>query len=67
MKMKNLTSLTLPSTLTSIGECAFDECDNLKEITFNGTVEQWNAIEGSDFKNYSTKPVVHCSNGDVTY
>ncbi|MBE7082899.1 MAG: hypothetical protein E7378_04450 [Clostridiales bacterium] len=46
--LKSITTVTLPSSLTSIGEIAFDACDSLETIKFNGTEEQWNAIEGID-------------------
>jgi len=40
-----LASITLPETLTYIGERSFAVCPTLKEIQFEGTTEQWNAIE----------------------
>ncbi len=36
-------SLTLPSTLTKIGQFAFRNCD-IDDIYFGGTVEQWKAV-----------------------
>lgn len=35
--------ITLPKTITSIGNYAFAYCD-LKRIKFNGTIEQWNNV-----------------------
>lgn len=32
---KNLTSITIPSSIKSIGDAAFSGCENLKEITIN--------------------------------
>ena len=42
----NLTSITIPDTVKSIGEYAFLACDNLKTIIFEGTQDQWNSIVG---------------------
>ena len=41
----NLASVVIPESVTRIGEEAFGYCARLESITFNGTVEQWNAIE----------------------
>ena len=34
---KGLTSITIPSSVTSIGESAFRDCDRLTEVNFNAT------------------------------
>lgn len=59
----NLTSVTLPSSIRSIGS-AFD-CPNLKEITFLGTVEQWNAIDKSELWSWPWEIAVICTDGRV--
>ena len=59
---KNLTSVTIPVSVTSIGSNAFYECENLAEIQFEGTKEQWNAIEGSDKTGI---PGIRCSDGHI--
>ena len=59
---KNLTSVTIPVSVTSIGSNAFYECENLSEIQFEGTKEQWNAIEGSDKTGI---PGIRCSDGHI--
>ena len=41
---KYLTSVTLPSSVTSIGKNAFSGCDQLQKIAFGGTEDQWNAL-----------------------
>ena len=35
----------IPSSVTSIGDYAFYDCNKLKEVNYQGTVEQWNKIE----------------------
>ena len=59
---KNLTSVTIPVSVTSIGNSAFYGCENLSEIEFEGTKEQWNAIEGSDKIGI---PGIRCSDGVI--
>ena len=59
---ENLTSVTIPASVTSIGWKAFLECTNLSEIQFNGTKEQWNAIEG---RNNIGIPGIRCSDGVI--
>ena len=41
----NLTSITIPNSVTSIGDYAFEDCDNLKTIYFNGTKDQWKQVK----------------------
>ena len=40
-----VTSITFPSTLTSIKKYAFTQCDSLTDIYFIGTEEQWRSIQ----------------------
>ena len=45
----SLKKILLPSTLKEIsGYAVLGLCFSLEEIVYNGTVEQWNAIEKSD-------------------
>ena len=41
----SLTSITIPNSVTSIGAYAFHYCKSLETITFQGTEEEWGAIE----------------------
>ena len=43
-----LTSITIPDSVTSIGYNAFRNCTGLTSIKFNGTIEQWNALSKVD-------------------
>ena len=38
---RNLTSVTIPSSVTSIGAYAFFDCDSLKNVYYGGSKEQW--------------------------
>ena len=50
----NLQSITIPDGITVIGNGAFAYCENLQTIIFNGTFEQWDAIEkGKDWDAYT--------------
>ena len=63
---KSLTSIEIPDSVTSIGGSAFSNCRALTSITFNGTVEEWNAIEKGEYWNYNVPATyVECSNGKV--
>ena len=48
----NLTSVTIPDSVTSIGSYAFYGCSSLTSIKYRGTEEQWNAISKGSSWNY---------------
>lgn len=39
-----LTAVSIPETVTEIGDCAFAQCEHLDQIHFQGSKEQWEAI-----------------------
>ena len=62
----NLTSLTIGNSVTDITFDAFDFCESLINISFNGTIEEWNAIESYLWAlNIPAKKVV-CLDGEVS-
>ncbi len=64
---KDLISITMPSSVASIGKYAFCHCENLTSITFCGSMEQWGAIEkGSEWNSYIPIFTVHCTDGDIS-
>lgn len=61
-----LTSITIPDSVVFIDNNAFYHCSGLTDITFNGTQEQWNAIEkGGSWNNFTGEYTVHCTDGDI--
>lgn len=61
---KSLASVTISDDVTRIGVSAFEGCTNLSTISFEGTVEQWNAItQGTDWSKSVLATEVICSDG----
>ena len=61
-----LSSVTLPLSVTEIGEMAFGYCTNLSTINYAGTKTQWASItKGNNWNDHVPAIVVHCSDGDV--
>lgn len=63
----SLISISIPHSITMIkGTYVFFNCTSLQTITYNGTVEEWNAIEKVDNWNAGAPDImVTCSNGSV--
>jgi hypothetical protein len=63
----SLTSITIPDSVTSIGNDAFAYCTSLTSITYGGTKAQWQAISKGSYWNYYTGSyTIHCTDGDVS-
>ena len=64
--LPKLESVTLPDKIQKISVCAFYNSPKLTEIIFEGTVEQWNAIEKEDGWDYGAADfTVRCSDGEI--
>jgi hypothetical protein len=58
--------LTIGNGVTSIGQWAFNGCNNIKNIYFDGTLEQWNTItKPTVLINTDIDYTIHCTDGDI--
>lgn len=73
----NLKSLTIPQSVSMIYHSAFWNAYNLKDIYYQGTIEQWLAInkeggvfadnnENASWDAFTGDYTVHCIDGDIT-
>jgi len=66
---RSLKSITIPISVTKIEIGAFSFCQELKEIHFEGTKEQWNAISKEEDWNEKTGGyrgyTVYCTDGNI--
>ncbi len=64
-----LETVTLHKTLKAIHRGAFEKCASLKNIFFDGTVTEWQALvfdkNGDRWDIDSCNYIVHCSDGEV--
>ena len=57
-----LTTLKIPSSIESISDLTFSRCENLKDIIYMGTREQWNSVYSSVLRDTAKLPYsIHCS------
>ena len=59
---RQLTTVTIPAGITSIGKTAFYGSP-LTDIRFQGTIEQWNEIAIDGWNGNLTYAAIHCSDG----
>ena len=63
---ESLQSITIPASVTSIGSWAFYYNLSLFNITFKGTVEQWNTIEKADnWDELAGNYNIYCTDGMI--
>ena len=62
---KGLTSITLHINTWWLGEHAFLGCSNLTDVYYEGTLEQFAAIQINGTDTYTF--IIHCTNGDRTW
>ena len=66
-KNKDITTLTIPKSVTSIETNVFRSCTNLTTIYYEGTVEEWQAVEKAQYWCYqSGATYVQCSDGQAS-
>lgn len=62
----NLVKAIITTDVTSIEHFAFDGCTSLTNITYSGTISQWNSIsKGYNWNSNTGNYIVHCTNGDI--
>ena len=65
-RCKSLASVEFGEGLTEIGNQAFLGCKSLTEIKYNGTMQQWEAVEKGKDLNYGiSATIVKCTDGEV--
>lgn len=57
----SLTSVTIPSSVTSIEYSAFDDCSSLKDVYYGGTKAQWEQINIGSYNAYLENAKIHFS------
>lgn len=64
---EDITHVTIPKSVTFIAVWAFYNCSNLANITYTGTMEQWNSIELEDkWNRHCPEITVTCTDGTIT-
>lgn len=59
---ENLTSITIPSSVTSIGMMAFYNCEKLTDVYYAGSQNEWDVIEIGDDNDPLRKSIIHFEN-----
>lgn len=54
-----LDSVTVPASITNIGKFAFDSCDNLTDVYYGGTKEQWQKISIGEYNEPLLNATIH--------
>lgn len=58
-KCTSLKTIKIPATVTSIDQRAFSYCSRLSDVYFNGTSEQWDAVEFGANNGYLGSATIH--------
>ena len=62
----HLTSLSLPASITSIGDGALEHCSALTNIAYAGSKAQWQTLEKGEDWNFGTPTItVTCNDGEI--
>ena len=64
MNCTSLTNITIPESVTSIGDCTFISCSDLTSINFKGTLDQWSRIKkAGNWDDETGNYTVYCTDG----
>ncbi len=55
----NIESIEIPTSVTSIGDYAFDGCRSITDVYYQGTEEEWNKIDIGTNNTYLTSATIH--------
>ena len=55
----NLSSVSIPASVTVIDEAAFNDCEYLRHVLYTGNEAQWNAINIGEYNANLTKTTIH--------
>ena len=61
----SLTTITLPKSIKTLGHSIFKECSKMKEISYAGTMTEWEAISKIGWNANSSIELVKCSDGNI--
>lgn len=60
-----LKKVSLPTTIRILEPNIFSGCDKLTEVSFRGTLKNWNSIKKGFWDYDSHIRTIHCSDGDA--
>lgn len=60
---ENLASVTIPSSVVGISDKAFYHCENLTDVYYTGTADEWNSMSIADGNDYLTAATIHYNYG----
>ena len=63
MGCDRLASVTIPNSVSTIGDFTFSGCTELTSVTYQGTKIQWDELYGY----VGSGVTIHCTDGDITY
>ncbi len=66
MNLTELETVTIPENVTIIGYAAFARCQNISDVYFGGTEEQWNQILISQSNDYLKSADIHFAQEETT-
>ncbi|MDE5604895.1 MAG: fibronectin type III domain-containing protein [Eubacterium sp.] len=58
-------SVTIPNSVTRIGQEAFLDCTSLVDVYYNGSIMEWKKIKLGDDNECLSKSTIHCSDGII--
>ena len=62
----SLSTITIPASVKTLGQLAFEQCTSLQNIVYQGTKSEWEYITKDASWNQDVPcRVVHCIDGDV--